>query len=805
MLVKYSAVALLTNLTLQKRISLFVLAGLVIGLGLFSWLGIQSLNESTQRILDQRLALARVMASHLDHTLEYILLQLQDVNFNGELPARERFAPVADSLRQTLAKSGISTRNIILIDREGKVLQVEPEDSRIIGTDMSPYPELKQALETGIPTISSLASSPLMEVPVIFATAPILSEEGQIIGMLTSLIDIEQSSNDAFRSAITVGETGYTEIVDGNGIVLARTKPGSPPELFEWSDHPGRFAELIRQQKATVGTCHRCHETSDELQRGQDVLACAPLSAASWGVAIRQSEEEALAPTRQLEQRLLLMGIIVLVGTFLLLWAMIQGIVKPVRMLTSAAKRVAAGDFKAAIPVKRKDEIGQLSTAFYAMTQELNRSRDELVSRNKELSALNSIAATVSQSLNLEDVLENALPKVMEVTRTTVGCVFLRNPDDNMLELMSVIDSSGVFKCQESGSPGANCACHQVLRSGQTLMVNHVSQCPMLGEDAVVKEGIGCFVSVPLKSRDRTLGIMNIACSSERYFTENDFRLLDSIGYHVGLAIENSVLYEGVKQKEELRGQLLNSVIAAQEEERKRIARELHDEHGQTMTGLIMSLESLENMTSLEQSQLKEKLKNTKSLVVRALEDMRRLTLDLRPSVLDDLGLVPAIRTYAQTRLKAMGIQVALESKGLSERLAPAVEISLFRIIQEAIHNIAKHSGAHNVRIRLEVKSGKITAIVEDDGKGFDVKAVFKSRIGTQSLGLLGIKERATLLGGTFKIKSRVGQGTRLVVEIPVTVHSESPAWSKQGNIETGGLNSGKIYGRDEQDENIDS
>ena len=105
----------------------------------------------------------------------------------------------------------------------------------------------------------------------------------------------------------------------------------------------------------------------------------------------------------------------------------------------------------------------------------------------------------------------------------------------------------------------------------------------------------------------------------------------------------------------------------------------------------------------------------------------------------------------------------------------------------------------------MEVKSGKITAIVEDDGHGFDVKAVFKSRIGTQSLGLLGIEERAALLGGTFKIKSRVGQGTRLVVEIPITVRSENPAWSKQGNIETGGLNSGKIYGRNEQDESIDS
>ena len=104
----------------------------------------------------------------------------------------------------------------------------------------------------------------------------------------------------------------------------------------------------------------------------------------------------------------------------------------------------------------------------------------------------------------------------------------------------------------------------------------------------------------------------------------------------------------------------------------------------------------------------------------------------------------------------------------MNERLAPAAETALFRIIQEAIHNITKHAAAHNVKIQLEVKTGRITAIVEDDGKGFDVDAVFRSKTEAQSLGLLGIQERANLLGGTFDIKSRPGQGTRLIVEIPV-------------------------------------
>ncbi len=757
-----------TGQSLQKRIALLVLTVLVVGLGLFSLLGLQSVNESTRRILDERLTLAQVMANHLDETLKNVLVHLQGVNFNGELPSREQFSSTVSEVEIKLIKSGIVTRRIMLLDGQGKISQVEPENSGIIGLNMSVYPEVRQMLNTGLPTISGLVSSPLVEVPVVLISVPVFNRTGTVIGALTSVIDVEQSSNNAFSPAITVGKTGYTEIVDGNGIVIARTSPGSPPVQFELSDHPGRFAQLISQRKAIVGTCHRCHEIESTVGRQRDVLAFAPLTTTSWGVAIRQSEEEALAPTRQLEMKLLLLGTFLLVSTFFLVWVMLQGVVQPIKMLTAAAQKVAAGDFKAVIPVRRQDEIGQLNAAFYTMTRKLADSRAELVLRNEELSALNSMAVTVSQSLNLTDVLENAIQKVLEVTKKTAGSVFLRSDDGTSLEMKSYLGSLSPFQCREAGSAVATCACHQVLHNGQTLMVKDVSQCPMLGEDTVLKDDIGCFVSVPLKSKERTLGIMNIAGSDERSFTENDFKILDSIGYHIGLAIENSVLYEEARQKEKLRGDLLGRVINAQEDERRRIARELHDEYGQTLTGLIMSIESIESMALPQHSQLNEKLANAKSLLVRALEDMRRLTLDLRPSTLDDLGLVATTRSYVHSHLEPVGIKVSFDSKGLGRRLEPAVETTLFRIIQEAIRNIIRHAEAHNVRIHLEAGAGKIAAIVEDDGKGFDVESTFRYKIGSHSLGLLGIKERATLLGGTFSIKSKVGRGTILTVEIPL-------------------------------------
>ena len=401
--------AFFADLSLQKRIGLLVLAGLVVGLGLFSWLGVQALKENTQRVLDQRLDIARIMANHLDGTLVHIIMHLQNVTGSyHELPTEAEFLRETGALREVMADSRISLSSVLVADEAGRVVIVEPQNSTIINTDISAYPEVSQTLRMGIPTVSNLINDDLMGKQMVLAASPIFDGNNRVIGALVGSIDIEQSSLDIFEQSIQVGSTGYTEIVDGNGLVMARTEPGFPLKASEMSDHPGRFAALIQEGKAAVRTCHRCHETPQELQRRRDVLAFAPLSSASWGVAIRQSEEEALAPTQQLERQLILLGIIVLLGALLLAWMIMQGIVKPIRVLTAAAMKVAGGDFKAAIPMKRRDEIGQLSQAFSIMTRELDASRDELVTRNEELSALNSLAATVSESLNLRDILEKA-------------------------------------------------------------------------------------------------------------------------------------------------------------------------------------------------------------------------------------------------------------------------------------------------------------------------------------------------------------------------------------------------------------
>jgi len=221
-------------------------------------------------------------------------------------------------------------------------------------------------------------------------------------------------------------------------------------------------------------------------------------------------------------------------------------------------------------------------------------------------------------------------------------------------------------------------------------------------------------------------------------------------------------LYRELQKKEELRGELLRKVIAVQEEERKRIARELHDETSQDLATLLLSIETTVDSAPEE---LKKKFIQMKALTDRTLDSIHRLILDLRPSVLDDLGLTSAIRWVAESRLEPLGIDLTFAVKGQERRLKPEIETTLFRIGQEAISNIARHAEANSVSIAIEFTERRIGLEVEDNGQGFNF-----SESPNGSFGLLGMKERAALLDGTFAIDSRPGNGTRLAVTIPLAV-----------------------------------
>jgi signal transduction histidine kinase len=220
---------------------------------------------------------------------------------------------------------------------------------------------------------------------------------------------------------------------------------------------------------------------------------------------------------------------------------------------------------------------------------------------------------------------------------------------------------------------------------------------------------------------------------------------------------------EQLRQREEDLARLYEKVVAAQEDERKRIARELHDDTSQSLAVLVMAIDSA--MATLKAGKV-PRLDEARALAVRTIEEIHRMILDLRPSVLDDLGLQSAIRWYAERHLAPRGISARCEFEARDRRWPAAFETAVFRVCQEAMSNIARHSEAESVLIQVAEADGMLRIEIEDDGKGFDPQHAGSPD--RRHFGLMGIRERVEILGGKVRIDSAPGQGTRLQFEVPL-------------------------------------
>lgn len=220
-----------------------------------------------------------------------------------------------------------------------------------------------------------------------------------------------------------------------------------------------------------------------------------------------------------------------------------------------------------------------------------------------------------------------------------------------------------------------------------------------------------------------------------------------------------------IKEKDRIRSELLRRLISAQEDERRRVARELHDETSQALTSISATLQAATTQLPGD-SPARPRLKRVQDLVLQALDGIYRLVRDLRPALLDDMGLLMAVKSYAEDRFEPLGIKLHWETAGTEHALPGDVQVALFRVIQEALTNIAHHSGAKIASISIEFKEDAVAVEIEDDGNGFDVQAALASK---EAWGLYGMTERIELLGGTIRVVSNISEGTIINIEISVS------------------------------------
>lgn len=451
-------------------------------------------------------------------------------------------------------------------------------------------------------------------------------------------------------------------------------------------------------------------------------------------------------------------------------YLLIEFLTRPVRDIARVAQRVERGDLYQRAPVWANDEIGALGQAFNAMIDTLARSQTDLEESNQQLREVNQslsllyeLAAMPNQSLSLETILSTGLMRAQEVFNAQAG-------------LIALVDEKRELTQHAADHLPADFQKRIIADVATPLFAwcSHTDQPQFIYDfaastwrDSLVplytQWGYQSLACLPIKSRNEAQGMLILFSAASEPISEKKASLLMAVCNQLGIAVENHELWEELKRKEAIRAALLAKAVNAQEQERERISRELHDETGQALTALLVQLKVLERLPDIDSVAVLAR--DLRELVVQTLEEVRRLARDLRPSTLDDLGLVPTLEWYIKAYQQTTHLNIEfIVDVPETFRLMASTELILYRVVQEALTNIARHASASSAWVRLEQHGQVVRLSIEDDGCGFDVAKTLSSQ--GRSLGLLGIQERVELIGASLQLDSTPGNGTCLCVEV---------------------------------------
>ncbi len=587
-----------------------------------------------------------------------------------------------------------------------------------------------------------------------------------IAGVTENSLQVSMLNNapEDIRTAIHNVEEG--DLIDS---VTVYRRNGTPwvsssvqPEV-QWSRRDALLAAMNTDKTVTSGG-QGAVSVFVPVQKKPECVGCHNEPSAVLGaVEVRMN----VAPFEQQFSKnarasVLLAAIPLLLGLGLAVWTVRRTLLKPLAQIGDAAAELGAGNLSVRLPRFQGWELAEVSQTFNEMAGRLETQQADLsetVQRlRSDLEGMEELQGLLLSGAGLGEVLTRA-----------VG------------DIGSALDATGVGIWRVGGSApeaewGQELPSRETVRTAEAGEVQS-SAGPLRGlaEDREI-----AWVVAPVRRHQRTLGVIGVVWDPPRRMSQARRDLLGSLSSLIAVTMENAELLERLAEKEANLQGLLRKTLNAQEEERRRIARELHDETSQVLSALMMNADVLETHFEAqpEVDGSRTRVEAVKALAEQAATNIDRMMLDLRPALLDELGLIPALRWYCAQAEDLWGVAVEFQGERI-ERLPDHVEVAAFRIVQEAVSNVVRHAKASKAWVRLTVDERGLRIQVTDDGVGFDaVEASARARTG-EAVGLMGMRERAELAGGSFSVESTPGHGTTVSALIPIPV--PAPGAGREG------------------------
>lgn len=375
----------------------------------------------------------------------------------------------------------------------------------------------------------------------------------------------------------------------------------------------------------------------------------------------------------------------------------------------------------------------------------------KLQRRNRELLILNAIAEALNREVDVAQALTTALASVTELFDLRTGWVWLWN-EATGAPYLAAAQNLPPGLANEPARLEGSCYCLDTYQLGQLEGAANISfiTCTRLKELGEGNAGLRYHASIPLYHHDRKVGVLNVARSNWQELSDDELRLLSTVGDLLSIALERAQLFN-------------KSVQLGAVEERNRLAREIHDTLAQGLAAITLQLETADALMDADPKRAATALRQALKLARANLDDARRSVMDLRAAPLEGRTLSEALRALTQDFAARTGMQADFSEIGGQRPLPIRTEAGLYRIAQEALTNVERHAGADSVCVELTAVPESITLTIDDDGVGFDIE-----RLPDDRFGLVGINERARLLGGTLELCSAPGEGTRLTITVPL-------------------------------------